>query len=448
MGIVLWLIVIAEGFAVLSVEVSVIRLLMPYVGSGVEVTSILITAVLLPLAYGYAHGGRFKGDEEAVRLKLKSNFFNALLILAFGLSFWIIEVFYAQLMALGITNHLWVTTLYAGLFLIYPVFLLAQTLPLMGHYCKDMAVNEATGRLLFVSTLGSFLGAILTTLVLMNWIGVSYTCLFILLVLTGMCVGVSRLHELEWYIAVGICTIFGLLSATPLMEAVGVVAQTPYSHIEVLTSKDGSDRVLRINHSLSSMDSDTERFEYIAYIEERFLKPIEKPMDVLVLGAGGFTLGSKDTQHQYDFVDIEPKLQEIAEEYILKRPLGDNVAFYPDPAVVFLRGGDKLYDLVVVDVYSNQHVIPPHLATYGFYDLVKTRVKMGGKVVLNVIGSPVLADTFSRRLDNTIHAAFPGVVRLPLKPYGDLSNMLYIYQHSELDQGIYTDNKTTASIDR
>ena len=38
-------IVIAEGFVILSIEVSIIRLLMPYLGSGVEVTSILITAI-------------------------------------------------------------------------------------------------------------------------------------------------------------------------------------------------------------------------------------------------------------------------------------------------------------------------------------------------------------------------------------------------------------------
>ena len=69
-------IIIAEGFVVLSVEVTIIRLLMPYVGSGIEVTSILITAILLPMAYGYAYSGRFTKNNmvEAVRVKLQKNF--------------------------------------------------------------------------------------------------------------------------------------------------------------------------------------------------------------------------------------------------------------------------------------------------------------------------------------------------------------------------------------
>ena len=92
---------------------------------------------------------------------------------------------------------------YALIFIIYPVFLLAQTLPLVSCYFKDMALQAATGRLLFLSTLGSFLGAVLTSLVLMNWVGVSWTCCFILGVLVAMTFAVCEKRDIEQYISLG-----------------------------------------------------------------------------------------------------------------------------------------------------------------------------------------------------------------------------------------------------
>ena len=41
----LWGIICAEGFAILAIEVSIMRLLMPYVGSSIEVTSILAASI-------------------------------------------------------------------------------------------------------------------------------------------------------------------------------------------------------------------------------------------------------------------------------------------------------------------------------------------------------------------------------------------------------------------
>lgn len=446
----LWGVILAEGFTILAIEVSVIRLLMPYVGSGIEVTSILITAVLLPMAYGYDYAGRYAQDRklEQVREKLKTNFFIATAFMVFALSYLVVDVFYQFMIFLGIQNHLLITALYAAGLVVYPIFLLAQTLPLMSCYFKDMAIQAVTGRLLFLSTLGSFLGAVLTSLLLMNWLGVSWACWIITLVLVVMVGMVSKRQELEQYSALVLSLFFAFLSRDSLMHQLGVVAQTPYSFIEVFVSPDGEDRMLKINHSASSITSLDRQFKYVKYIEKHFLNTHSQPLDVLVLGAGGFSIGSNDLVHRYEFVDIESQLQGIAEQYLLQRPLNQNVTFTPKPAVNFLRDASKQYDLIVVDMYSNQHSIPGHLVTLEFYDLVKSCLKASGVVVLNVIISPTLQDTYSRRMDNTLRTAFPFVYSVALHPSSDISNIIYVYHPQNVDQGIYTREKSTASLDR
>jgi spermidine synthase len=446
----LWSIVAAEGFVILAIEVSIIRLLMPYVGSGIEVTSILITAVLLPMAFGYDYAGRFAQGKplEDIREKLKNNFFIATAFMVFALSYLVVDAFYHFSVAVGITNHLLIATAYALVLVVYPIFLLAQTLPLMSCYFKDMPVQAVTGRLLFLSTVGSFMGAVLTSLLLMNWLGMSWTCWFITMVLVGMIFLVSERGEVEQYVALGLSMFFAFLSRDSLMHQLGIVAQTPYSFIEVKMSPDEQDRMLKINHSISSMASKDHQFEYVNYIEEHFLLPKQTAMDVLVLGAGAFSIGSQDRVHHYDFVDIEPKLQEIAETYILQRPLNDNVTFIPKPAVNFLREDGKQYDLIVVDMYSNRHSIPAHLVTREFYELVKTRLKPEATVVLNMIISPRLSDKYSRRMDNTLRASFPFVSNVALNPRSELSNVIYTYSLQGSNEGVYTQDKTTASLDR
>ncbi|MCP8351874.1 hypothetical protein [Candidatus Synchoanobacter obligatus] len=153
MGIVLPL-VLAEGFVVLASEVTLMRLLMPYVGSGIDVTAILITAILLPMAYGYAYAGTLghASNEQVVARRLCYNFFMAQAILLVGLSYLKVDLFFHLCGVIGLVNHWILTAIYAVLFVVYPVFLLAQTLPLVTAYFKEVGARQLTGQLLFFST--------------------------------------------------------------------------------------------------------------------------------------------------------------------------------------------------------------------------------------------------------------------------------------------------------
>lgn len=62
----LFTLIILEGYVVLSSELIAIRLNLPFVGSGTDTISIIIAAILMPLAFGYHAGGRFKPGNHII----------------------------------------------------------------------------------------------------------------------------------------------------------------------------------------------------------------------------------------------------------------------------------------------------------------------------------------------------------------------------------------------
>jgi hypothetical protein len=121
-----------EGYAVLAVELLAMRQLTPYVGNATDTVAIVIAAVLLPLAFGYEAGGRAsfaQGDETGVRRQLTRNLLLAALILTFGLSHPFLVAFFQSLDGLGLTHRLIQAAVHSTLFLVYPIYLLGQTVP-------------------------------------------------------------------------------------------------------------------------------------------------------------------------------------------------------------------------------------------------------------------------------------------------------------------------------
>ena len=65
-------------------------------------------------------------------------------------------------------------------------------------------------------------------------------------------------------------------------------------------------------------------YVYIDYINKHFIKPTlndKKVYSILVIGAGGFTLGYDDTKNDYTYIDIDGSLKDIAEDHLLKQKL-------------------------------------------------------------------------------------------------------------------------------
>jgi spermidine synthase len=373
----------------------------------------------------------------------------------------VVDLFFYALRDAGILDRRILTALYSVLFIAAPVYLLGQTIPLASHYFKRQALSEVTGKILFYSTLGSFLGATFSTLVLMAYVGVHITAIISLVLLTLLYFTFTK-----WKIgthAVAAVLLLGIgafINSGWMMNQRNIVSNNPYN--TVITFEKNDKRFMLTNSSASSMyTKDGHKFPYIEAIEKIALGPIwnaKEPHDILVIGAGGFTLGHEDYSNNYDFVDIDKTLKEIAERDILKEKIPPNHKFHALDVRSFLNATDKKYDVIVLDAYSGKYTLPEHLLTVEFFGQIKTHMKDKGILAANLIFTPSFTSAFARNLDHTFRSVYPSAMTYVMNEKYDLwnevadyeSQVLYFYKNRENDgaPNIYSDMKNSAYADR
>ena len=468
----LYVVILIEGYVVLSSELIAMRQTIAYVGSGTDTVSIIIAAVLMPLALGYHSGGRFKqgklffrkfGPYMSIRKKLIFNVLVAGFILLPGLSFISIRFFFHFLDTLDISHRIFQTIIYSCLFIVIPVYLLGQTIPLVSNYFSKHKLAEITGRMLCFSTIGSFLGAVFSTIVLMSTIGVNNTVSLNFVLLAILVIILSK-HKFSDNVLYG----FGLagtalvLNSNAIMEYSLIVKSNKYNDLVVFESPKTGNRHLIMNGNDSSMYNNfRDKHEYVKFSERVAIDPIRystTPKDILVVGAGAFTFGHEDENNNYVYVDLDGDLDEIAEKYILKEKIKKNKEFKVMDIRAYLRSTDKKFDVIFLDAYLGGLSIPESLVTREFFVQIKDALKDKGILITNFIASPNFANVFSRSLDNTMRAVFPHVSRHVM--YEDYllwepsmtaaANIAYMYRHEDnYEPGtIYTDDKNTVFLEK
>jgi spermidine synthase len=249
-----------------------------------------------------------------------------------------------------------------------------------------------------------------------------------------------------------------------VMKAFNIVSNNQYSTTKIFMDERRQSVTLNVNHSNSARMSKSfsRMFDYVQFIERNFIKPTLndkniQPLDILILGAGGFTMGYGDTKNNYIYVDIDKDLLEIAEIYLLEKPLEENKEFFPQGARAYLSENDQKFDLIVVDLYSNEMSIPSHVITHEFYKSVKAHLEKRGVVVMNIIASPYFEDDFSRHIDETIRSVFSPINRHLVRGYNPWVekkhdvNTIYVYvdkAHFNDPAKTYTDNLNTHYLDK
>lgn len=475
----LFLVILIEGYVVLACELLAIRQMTPFVGSGIDTTSIIISGVLLPLAIGYHFGGlayskAFRKAKDrgrmdvTIRKILVRNITVALCFLVFGFSYIFLEWFFGVLRSVGLSGPLMQTAIYSALFLVTPTFLLGQTVPLTSHFFSRRKLNAITGRMLFFSTMGSFLGSLFSTLVLMTYLGVHNTVIItvgVLALLVWLIAG--RKYQARRLVAAAAFVLVWTLNNAETLRDRFIVSDNAYNLVSINPFVNSEDKLVSINRSFSAVytEKPENRFEFIKYIERHFIAPKladDSPaMDILTLGAGGFSLGQFDTKNRYVYVDIDKDLKEIVEKNLLHGPLPSNKEFVPASARSFIRNDTRKYDLILIDIFTMVRSIPAEAVTREFLLQVKDRLKKGGVVVANVITTPSFDDAFAVRYYNTFASVFPRFNRVVLEksmarhrdaaaqPYNRQANVLHVYVDHDLaeDKTIYTDDKNTSSLD-
>jgi spermidine synthase len=196
--------------------------------------------------------------------------------------------------------------------------------------------------------------------------------------------------------------------------------ESPYQLIRVF--KDGARRYLTINEGAGVQSVyDPAGGRLGMYYDYFGLVPLVRPagdggQDIAVIGLAGGTAvrqyaSIRKGDYRFTGVEVDPQVIGVAREQFGLDELGIDVV--NEDGRMFLSSTDKRFDVIVVDAYSVQLYIPAHLATEEFFRLVKSRLKSGGVLVMNV-NAPHDDSPLLRALGNAVAAAFSDVRVVPL----------------------------------
>ena len=418
-GLAAALVFLSSG-AVLVLETAALRLVGPYVGVTLQVTSSVIGIALAAIAYGAWLGG-FMADKRDPRRLLAP----ALVLAGIATALTLPIVRYSGEALRG--GAIFAILLVTALAVFVPALLLAAITPLVVKLQLGDLRNtgQVVGRLSSIGTLGAVTATLTTGFILVA--ALPTTAIFLgvagLLGIVGIALGVYlRRHDRTAQPgAVGVratLAVVGLLGA-----GLSAVAPTPCdvetayhcAAVEPDPARD-SGRVLLLNSARHSyVDLDDPEYLEFAYIKwiaavADVMAPAGQPLDALHLGGGGFTMpryleatrpGTDNEVYEIDgeLVRLDERELGLALSPTLRASVGD-------ARILIGKRPSASADLVVGDAFGHL-VVPWHLATREMAAEIRRVTRPAGIYVQNVIDYPPLR--FIRAEVATVAAEFPHV---------------------------------------
>ena len=445
-----------NGYVSLSLELAVLRQLSFYVGSSAVITSIIMAIFLGFMSLGYFMGESERVSDKKIRPILNISFLVIASLSVCAASFPLITRYFSMMYSGGITSGVIQTFIYSLVFLSAGPFLFGFNTTLLSRELHTYS-RKSTGNIMAWDTIGSVFGSMATTLLLMPFMGVNYTVVLIT-VLSVVGALVLRRRWWVWVICIMVMGLSLFINSNAYQRSrFGILVNNANSTIMVTEYPDA--RVLYMNGlPMSVYNTDNVNMaDYINFLNRNFIDtmPADKTYKILVLGAGGFTLGLNDTHNDYTFVDIEHTLKEVSEKHFLRRKLTPNKKFVVADASQYLKNTPEMYDFILLDVYSNSYQVPESLITVEFMQRLRARIAPNGIIAMNMIVNPEFGDKYSRVFDNTFRSVFP--YNTSRQVIGDFSpwrnrfgasNVIYTFYNIENDGRVYTINKTPVIYDR
>ena len=425
------------------VELAAVRLLAPWFGTSLLVWTNVIAVILLALALGYLIGGRLAARPAPLAL-LSWLLGAAALLVAWlpTLGAACARLFLPPQLALHEAVELvgWGSLAVALIVFLPPAALLGTVSPLVAESlarARGDSAGRAGGLVLSVSTLGSLAGVFGTSHWLLPVLGLQRTFLLAGAGLLGAALSARLQAGRGARAGLVVLALLGASAAavTPARPALapGLVelarVESPYQTVRAVEDRERGLRLLQVNESFDSFQSVwqaspgplPEGFYY-----NDFLLPLRwadsvRPWRMLVLGLGAGTVvrvfeGAAEVELESTGVELDPAVVRLAEQHFDLRSEPPRRAVWAGiDARVALRVAPGPFEHIVLDCYSNQIEIPPHLCTREFFEAARARLAPGGWLTAN-LGGFSFDDPVVRTVAGTCATAFAAPVLLVRVP--------------------------------
>jgi len=439
------ILVFVSGLSVMAVEMTGLRLLAPFFGTSLIVTTVLIGSMMGFLSLGYWLGGRWgdKHPQFSSLCKVTTTASVFILLIPF-IGQPILQAAAATLRPLLQGQALSEpTTAFAVLIggVIGTIGLFALPVTLMGTvspWAIRLAVDEvessgkAAGRLYALSTAGSIIGSFAPAIVLIPVLGTRNTfiavgTLLLATSMTGLLTGAKAALP-----PTGMALLM-LMPASSIRPMDGLIweGESLYHFIQVVEEPYGKcpDALhLYLNegvgvHSVKCPSDTIETRGVWTYMASMpfFFEKREDFREVLIIGLAGGTIGRQMLEAfpevNIDGVEIDGTVVEIGEKYF------DNSDERINPIVmdgrIYLQATEKKYDLIMMDAYR-QPYIPFHLVTTEFFELVDDHLTEDGLVAINVASVRGVSRSLAAMIYRTLKETFPTVILVDATQSNDI----------------------------
>ena len=446
--------VFLSGAVLLGLELVASRVVAPFFGNSIFVWGALIGVVLAGLSAGYWIGGVIADRFPTPLLLLGALTVGAGLILLIP----VVDGWVLERVVSWDPGPRWNPLVATVALFALPSIVLATATPIAVRLRARSitSLGKTAGRLFAVSTAGSIAGTFVTAFYLIpelgtnQLLGVLATALFVAAGLVAL--GERTLAPGLVVAALAAGSVWATVELEPKQggRLSGVAAQNwspryrelgerqiavPSEGFELVYSKntryhgltvveDGESRHLRFESSFQSGmyldDPFRTRYEYTDFLELPLAYRPETKR-ILFIGLGG---GSAQKRLWRDFpgldlevVELDPVVRDVAYRFF-RLPHSPRLRVTVEDGRRFLQRNDERWDAIVIDAYFSDS-IPFHLTTLEFLDLVRDRLKPGGVVASNLIGS-LTGDgsNLFRSMYKTYRAAFPTVTVHPVRDAG------------------------------
>jgi spermidine synthase len=429
--------VIVSGASVLAIEMLGTRIIAPFYGVSLYLWSALISVTLAGLSVGYAIGGRWADRGPQI------NRFATVIGLA-GL--WIVFIPWLKTPILAVAEPLGLraAVLAAATVLFFPPLALLGMVSPYAIRLKAASldvVGTTAGNLYAVSTLASVVAAIGTGFFLIPNIGV-YRLVFLIglaLIATAVLGLVSSSKMKSAIVAPGVFGAVALLvmwvapaqTANP-DKGLMAVEQSVYGDIRVVDMDDV--RYMLIDGGTHTIVDKTTGWSLFPYVNVLDISKLffDQPGEMLLVGLGGGSVVKSFVADGWkvDAVEIDPVVTKMAYEFFMLKP--DEARVYTMDARQHLMTHDKQYDIIVMDAFGSS-AIPFHLVTEEAFELIRSRLKPGGILAMN-IEAVGWHDRLVHSLAVTAGQAFSQVRVLPMaEPPSEIGNLVIMAADRSLE---------------
>jgi spermidine synthase/uncharacterized membrane protein len=452
--------VFVSGMTTLAAELAAGRLIGNVFGTSNLVWSSIIGLILIYLTLGYFIGGKW-ADANPTPLAMYR-------ILAWG-AFTIALVPYIagpvlrsaatafEALSVGIMAGSFIAVL---ILFSVPITLLGMISPFAIRLSVDdtSKAGQVSGQIYATSTLGSFIGTFIPTLITIPVIGTKLTfmvfglfLLFVALAGLGKFASRSDMFKLIW-MPIVLAVVAMLSSGQSLKHSAGQVYETESAYNYIQVQEKNGYTLLKLNdgqgeHSIYHPDTLNYGGPWEQFLVGPYFYANRQPQDVKRMAIVGLAAGTAARQAsavydniQIDGFELDGKIVEVGEKYFgLNLP---NLTVYIGDGRLNLERSPYKYDIIAVDAYRPPY-IPPHMTTQEFFEIAASHLTDDGVLTINV-GSVPGDRRLIDGLATTMNTVFPSVHVMDIP--GTLNTMIFATKQPTTREN-FTTNLVALSTD-